>query len=115
MVVMLNTGLPTIVALAIEEGVNQSKWNSSYHFLQQAAIEKLQREGLINFDNITFIHYLCSDCNRHIYVLPEIAGLYGYLYCTKCHPITPQKDKALTRINTILGKEIPQGSEIRRC
>lgn len=115
MVVTLNTGLPKIVFDAIEDGTKQEKWHSSYHFLQQAAIEKLQREGLINFDAIIFIHYFCAKCNRHIYVLPEIAALKEWHYCSKCYPNSTTKENALIRNGTSLGKEIPKDAEIRRC
>jgi hypothetical protein len=115
MVVLLQTGLPKVAVSAIENGTQQRLWNSSYHFLQIAALEKLQRDGLINFDEITFIHYFCSTCTRHIYVLPEIAGLHEWFYCTKCHPNSTTKENSLIRNGTILGKEIPKDSEIRRC
>lgn len=118
MVVLLNTGLPKIVVSAIENGTLQKKWHSYYHFLQLAALEKLQREGLINFDTITFIHYSCPNpiCNRHIYVLPEIAALKEWHYCLKCYPkLSPTKDKALIRNGTSIGKDIPKDAEIRRC
>ena len=61
MVVLLQTGLPTIAVDAIKKGILEDKWKSSYQFLQLAAIEKLQREGLINFD------------------LPIVDGAYGQL------------------------------------
>ncbi len=115
MVVLLQTGLPNIAVSAIENGTVQKKWNSSYHFLQLAALEKLQREGLINFDNITFIHYFCSSCNRHIYILPEIAGLHEWLYCSKCHPHATTKENSMIRNGTVFGKDIPKTAEIRRC
>lgn len=115
MVVLLQTGLPSIVISAITSGVTQKKWNSSYHFLQLAALEKLQREGLINFDNITFIHYFCPTCNRHIYVLPEISGIQEWFYCIKCYPNSTIKENSMVRNGTALGKEIPKEAEIRRC
>lgn len=115
MVVLLNTGLSKLVVSAIESGTQNKKWNSSYHFLQLAALEKLQREGLINFDNVTFIHYFCPKCNRNIYVLPEIAGLKEWFYCTKCYPNSTVKENSLIRNGTVLGKEIPTDAEIRRC
>lgn len=115
MVTLLQTGLPSIAITAIQNGTEQKKWNSSYHFLQLAALEKLQREGLINFDKATFIYFLCSTCNRHIYVLPEIAGLHEWLYCTKCYPNGTTKEHSLIRNGTFVGKDIPKESEIRRC
>lgn len=116
MVVLLQTGLPKIAITAIETGTSSHKWNSSYHFLQLAALEKLQREGLINFDEIIFIHYFCPECSRQIYVLPEIAGLREWFYCTKCYPKSPPlREKSLVRNGTVLGKDIPKNSEIRRC
>lgn len=115
MVDFINTGVPKIISAAIADGITQKKWKSSYQFLQQASIEKLQREGLINFDNITFVHFYCKGCNRQIYVLPEIAGLHEWHYCLKCYPNSTTKDKALVRNGTSLGKEIPNDAEIRRC
>ena len=115
MVVLINTGLPQISFEAIRVGVEQKKWKSPYQFLQEAATEKLQREGLINFDNITFVHYICSGCGRHIYVLPELSGLKEWFYCIKCYPNGgATKDKALLRNGISIGKDIPKDAEIRR-
>ncbi len=115
MVALLQTGLPAIAVDAIRDGVLKDKWKSPYQFLQLAAIEKLQREGLVNFDNVTFIHFFCPECKRQIYTLPELAGLHEWFYCTKCHPNSTTKEHALIRNGTCLGKDIPKDSEIRRC
>ena len=114
MVVLINTGLPDTIAEAIKFGV-PDKWKSAYHFLQIAATEKLQREGLINFDNLSFIRYKCPKCEQCIYVLPDVAGRFDWLYHMKCFPFAPpQKTYALIRGDMVQGKDIPAGAEIRR-
>lgn len=45
--VTLHTAVSTDVYNSIDAGISIGKWKTSYDFLKQAVIEKLQKEGMI--------------------------------------------------------------------
>jgi len=45
--VTLHTAVEPNIYNSIEAGITVNKWKSTYEFLKQAVVEKLQREGLI--------------------------------------------------------------------
>jgi hypothetical protein len=108
---VITTNLSPQYELAIIAGI-PNKWQSKYHFLQLAAKEKLIKEGLISDETSQFIHYHCIFCNRDIYISPEMAGMYEWIYCSVCG----KKDKkdAMERKEITLGKYIPAGAEIKK-
>lgn len=106
----INTHLTSEIEAAILAGI-PDKWKNKYQFLQLAAKEKIERDGLLPDNEPKYIHFQCIYCEREIYVKPDVAGMFEYIWCTICGK--SEKKDAMHRIDIVPKRFVPAGATVR--
>lgn len=104
------THLCSEIEAAVIAGIPE-KWKNKYQFLQMAAKEKIERERLFFNNELKYIHFQCIYCAREIYVKPDVAGMFEYIWCTVC--AKSEKKDAMHRIDIVTKSKVPAGATVR--